>query len=90
VEVSCTLLYIYFTYTFQNNHKIGSSNALLATLAEESGEKITPECSAFVIIKGQTRAIDVIEFEKRNNNTPIYSFLTLTWGYIADVDTGSD
>jgi hypothetical protein len=31
-----------------------------------------------------------MEFEKENSRAKIYSFLTLTWAYIADIDTGSE
>ena len=33
--------------------------------------------------------MDIIEFE-RKNKPPVYSFLSLSWGYIADLDIGSE
>jgi|LauGreDrversion4_2_1035121.scaffolds.fasta_scaffold61571_4 sphingosine kinase len=46
-------------------------------------------CSYFCI-KGQTLDIDLVEFETISSDTKIYSFLSLAFGFIADVDLESE
>ncbi|EAR84842.1 diacylglycerol kinase (macronuclear) [Tetrahymena thermophila SB210] len=78
----------------------GSGNALPTTMCNISGEYNTPECAAFIIIKNQTKKIDLIEFERENifnkSTHPfqlskrLYSFLSLSWTFVSDLDLGSE
>lgn len=43
----------------------GSGNALPTTMCHLSGEYNTPECAAYLIIKNQTKSIDIMEFERQ-------------------------
>lgn len=44
----------------------GSGNALPTTMCNLSGEYSTPECAAYLIIKNQTKKLDLMEFEREN------------------------
>ena len=66
----------------------GTGNGLGKTLLELSGEPYDPLSAAFLIAKGKTRSLDLIEIEQ--NGRHYYSVLSLSWGLISDVDIDSE
>lgn len=67
----------------------GSSNAMACVICENSGLPCTLFNSAYVTIKGKCTKLDITRIN-RENQLPIYSFLSVSWGFIADTDIGSD
>jgi sphingosine kinase len=68
----------------------GTSNGYAKTICEDSGEICTPENCAYIICKGQTKEVDVMEIEGAKSDKKIYSFLSVAWGIIADCDLESE
>ena len=66
----------------------GTGNGLCKTLLDISGEPYNPISAAFIIAKGKTRSLDLIKIQQ--NNSHYYSFLSLSWGLISDVDIESE
>jgi sphingosine kinase len=65
----------------------GSGNALAQYLND--GENVQAEYCAFLCIKGNTQDLDVSEISFEDGKK-VFSFLSFSWGYIADVDIESD
>lgn len=82
----------------------GSGNALQTSICKASGECNTPECAAFMILKNKTIPIDIIELTRNRTeeeikdvtipymqrSAKIYSFLSISWAFISDIDLGSE
>jgi sphingosine kinase len=68
---------------------VGSSNGIAKTICEESGETFTPQNCAFIIAKGRSRPIDILEIETQSGKK-IYSFLSVAYGIISDIDLESE
>lgn len=66
----------------------GTGNGLSKSLLTASGETYNPLNSAFLIAKGKQQSLDLIEVIQ--NNERYYSFLSLAWGLISDVDIESE
>lgn len=66
----------------------GTGNGLSKTLLEDSGEPYDPVSAAFLIAKGKKRPYDIIMSEQ--NGRRGYSFLSLSWGLVSDVDIESE
>ncbi len=66
----------------------GTGNGLSKTLLEQSQESYDPVNAAFLIIKGKQQSFDLATVKQ--NNTEYYSFLSLSWGLISDVDIESE
>lgn len=66
----------------------GTANGLSKTLLELSGESYDPLNAAFLIVKGKQQPLDLAAIEQ--NDSKYYSFLSLAWGLIADVDIESE
>ena len=66
----------------------GTGNGLCKTLLESSAEIYDPRHAAFLIIKGQQHSLDLARVKQ--NNAEFYSFLSLSWGLISDVDIESE
>jgi sphingosine kinase len=66
----------------------GTGNGLCKTVLELSGEPYDPLSAAFLIAKGQYRALDVIESQQKPKS--LYGVLSVAWGFVSDVDIGSD
>ena len=66
----------------------GTGNGLCKTLLEDSGEPYDPVSAAFLIAKGKKQPCDIIMTEQ--NNRRGYSFLSLSWGLVSDVDIESE
>lgn len=62
----------------------GSGNALAAELGI-----IDPIAAAFAIAKGRTRSLDLLQVSQEGQ-ADIYSFLSINWGMISDVDFESE
>lgn len=67
----------------------GSGNGLAVTLAHASGEKRGPLSNTFLIAKGNVAPLDLCAVDHFGKGR-LYSFLSLEFGFIADVDLGSD
>lgn len=65
----------------------GSGNALAQFLCK--GKRVSAEDCAYLIIKGNTQKLDVNEILFEDGKR-VFSFLSFSWGYIAEVDTESD
>ena len=68
----------------------GSANAYAKNICNESKEELSAENCAYIIAKGQTRMFDLMEIESASRTDKIYSFLTLAFGLIADIDLESE
>jgi sphingosine kinase len=68
----------------------GTSNGFAKSLCVASGEEYNAELCAYLIIKGFSREIDIFEIETPSRDKNIYSFLSVAWGLIADIDLESE
>nr|KAE8927889.1 hypothetical protein PF009_g21954 [Phytophthora fragariae] len=66
----------------------GSGNGLAHSIAHQSEEKGKPVNAAFILAKGMPHDLDITSV--RNGKETTYSFLSLEWASIADVDIGSE
>ena len=66
----------------------GTGNGLSKTLLESAGESYDPVNAAFTIVKGKQCSFDLARVKQ--NNAKFYSFLSLSWGLISDVDIESE
>jgi sphingosine kinase len=66
----------------------GSGNGLAHSIAHQSAEKGKPVNAAFILAKGVPHDLDITSV--RNAKETTYSFLSLEWASIADVDIGSE
>ncbi|KAG1928650.1 sphingosine kinase 1 [Pimephales promelas] len=72
----------------------GSGNALAASIhhytraSPVSGEDLLTSCG-FQLCKGQTSALDLISI-RLSSGARLFSFLSLAWGFVADVDIESE
>lgn len=67
----------------------GSGNAFSASILYESQLPPTLENCAYLALKGEARPLDLIKVVFESGRT-VYSFLSVTWSYIADVDVESE
>ncbi len=68
----------------------GSGNGIAKNICLISKEEYILENCAYIIAKGQTRYIDLMEIESASRSDKIYSFLTLAWAFIAKCDLESE
>ncbi len=68
----------------------GTSNGFAKSICEASEEICNPENCAYIIAKGQVMEVDILEIEFAKMEKNIYSFLSISWGLIADVDLESE
>ena len=68
----------------------GSGDGLAKALLERSGEKLGLEQACLLIIKGQTRLMDITKIISNSRSDPIYSFLSVAWCIISDIDLESE
>lgn len=68
----------------------GTSNGFAKSICVSSGEEYNPEICSYLIIKGFSRKIDIQEIETASREKKIYSFLSVAWGLIADIDLESE
>ena len=66
----------------------GTGNGLSKTLLELSGESYDPLNAAFLIAKGKQQTFDLAAIKQ--NGAKYYSFLSLAWGLVSDVDIESE
>ncbi len=66
----------------------GTGNGLGKTLLSQSGESYDPLNAAFLIVKDRQQTFDLAAVQQ--NNLEYYSFLSLAWGLISDVDIESE
>ena len=64
----------------------GSANGFSKAISDYCNEDNKVETHCYFIIKGISKKIDLNEYELKNYNNKIYSFLTLTLGFIAYCD----
>jgi sphingosine kinase len=66
----------------------GTGNGLCKTILDLAGEPYDPISAAFLIAKGKTRPLDLAVVQQQRRR--YYSILSLSWGFISDVDIESD
>jgi sphingosine kinase len=67
----------------------GSGNGLCKSLLSVSDEKYSPLNAAFLVVKGQTRPLDL--FSCAQPGQPLaFGFLSLSWAIISDIDLESE
>lgn len=66
----------------------GSGNGLAMSVMFECGEVCTPEIATFVALKGTPALLDVCT--ATTTSASHFSFLSLSWGMVADVDINSE
>ncbi|MEE6506835.1 hypothetical protein FKM82_007872 [Ascaphus truei] len=73
----------------------GSGNALAASISHYSGHeqvvgaKLLTNCT-FVLCKGQALPLDLVSLTTTTSEKRIFSFLSLAWGFVSDVDIESE
>ncbi len=68
----------------------GTSNGLAKVICDASAEICSPESCAYIISKGATKEIDLLECELLSEEKKIYAFLSVAYGIIADIDLESE
>ena len=72
----------------------GSGNGLAASILRACSEEYGTVEAAFVIARGATQPIDISSVHGEGASaqvpTPFYSFLSLSWGIVADIDIESE
>ena len=71
----------------------GSANALCKVISDYNNDNTDLENYIYYILKGNSKYIDIQEYElltEKNISKKVYSFLSLTWGIIADIDLESE
>lgn len=68
----------------------GAGNGLVKSILDHAGEEYGDENAAYIIGKGRSMRMDVTEIEGEYEKEKIYSFLSTTWGVIADCDVNSE
>jgi diacylglycerol kinase family enzyme len=68
----------------------GTSNGYAKSICEDAEEICNPENCSFIICKGQVKEVDIQEIEFVNKEKKVYSFLSIAWGLIADIDLESE
>ena len=68
----------------------GSANAFSKAITDYSGEDNRVETNCYLIVKGKSRKLDLQELELFDLDKKVYSFLSLTYGIIADIDLESE
>ena len=66
----------------------GTGNGLAKSLLELRGETYDPLNAAFSIAKGKQQSLDLIKVKQ--NDKQYYSFLSLAWGLVSDIDIKSE
>ena len=66
----------------------GTGNGLCKTLLELAAESYEPVNAAFLIVKGKQKSLDLAAV--RQYNRRYYSFLSLSWGLVSDIDIESE
>ena len=66
----------------------GTGNGLSKSLLELSKEAYAPLNAAFLIAKGKQQSLDLAAVKQ--NNQQYYSFLSLAWGLVSDIDIESE
>jgi sphingosine kinase len=66
----------------------GTGNGLCKSILEATGESYDPLSAAFLIAKGRQQQLDLATVTQ--NGQEYYSFLSLAWGLISDVDIESE
>jgi len=66
----------------------GTGNGLCKSILESAGESYDPLSAAFLIAKGRQQHLDLAVVTQ--NSQEYYSFLSLAWGLISDVDIESE
>lgn len=72
----------------------GSGNALAASInhytghQQATGTRLLVNC-AFVLCKGRPQPLDLVSLTTRSENR-LFSFLSVAWGFISDVDSESE
>ena len=66
----------------------GTGNGLAKSLLAVAGETYDPLNAAFLIAKGKQQSLDLAAVQQKDRQ--YYSFLSLAWGLISDVDIGSE
>ena len=67
----------------------GSANAFSCMLCDHSGLSCSLPNSAYVTIRGTPTPLDITKLTGLLDR-PVFSFLSVSWGFIADVDIGSE
>lgn len=68
----------------------GSGNAFSKAITAYCGEDNSIESHVYIILKGKYKKVDLQEMELRDVEKKVYSFLSLTYGMIADIDLESE
>ncbi|OQR91369.1 sphingosine kinase [Achlya hypogyna] len=66
----------------------GSGNGLAKSICEAAGEISSPESCMYLSVKGRPVPLDVATL--RNASTTCYLVLSLTWGFMAEIDYESE
>ena len=68
----------------------GSANAFSKGITDYCGDDNRGETHCYYIIRGRTKKIDLQEMELTEVDKKVYSFLSLTYGMVADIDLESE
>jgi len=67
----------------------GTSNGFAKSIVDEAGEQFSVLTCAFLICKNRSKSIDIAELTGEKQGK-IYSFMSMAWGLVADVDLHSE
>jgi len=68
----------------------GTSDGMVKTVLSEEGEGFSLENAVYAVGKGNTKKIDITKLHCESTGKTIYSFLSITWAIIADIDLESE
>ncbi|KAI9910088.1 hypothetical protein PsorP6_010134 [Peronosclerospora sorghi] len=66
----------------------GSGSGLASSIASKCQERPKPVNLAYILAKGTSHGLDIASM--RNGKETVYSFLSMAWASIADVDLDSE
>lgn len=68
----------------------GTGNGLIKSLLAEQNEIFGIQEAAWLIIRGDRKSIDLTKLTLEFEPHPVYSFLSVAWSVIADIDLNSE
>lgn len=68
----------------------GSANAFSKAQTSAAQEFCDTESAVFLAVKGRTKTFNLWRVELEKHPEPIYSFLSIEWAFLADIDINSE
>jgi sphingosine kinase len=68
----------------------GTGNGLIKSLLSNLGEDYGVQEAAWLVLRGNRDCIDLTKLSLEYHTQPVYSFLSVAWSVIADIDLNSE